>query len=267
MGLGLISVSILAFRNAHRGPNEAPISDEAIIKAIETQSSRLYKILNFPIDFLTACKDAIVSVLLAPFRFVSKGLSRFSKVGEGLAEAIQRWVEWFLGLPQQLWSSILISLGSISKSAQSAVQMYQDALMDCFRRSSLGVQLSTIFNDISNVVSRSSISRMNFAGRFRVQWIVLNDKLATVAITVENYGRKLVETVTSALAVENYFGKFMEIYGDDISRLALTTETHSKKALYRLSRECKTLNRKLTDWAMQVELFIANLSNTMRRRF
>ena len=267
LGLGLISVSILAFRNAHRAPNEAPIADEAIIRAIETQGSRLYKIINLPIDFLIACKDAIVSVFLFPFRFVSKGLSQFRKVGESFVGAIQQWFEWLFSLPKHLWSSIMISLGSLSKSLQSAIQIQQNALMDRLRRSSLGVQLSTIFNDISNAVSQSSIRLLNFVGRFRVQWIVLNSKLATAAMTVENYGRTLVKSATSTLAVEDYYRKFMEMYGDDISRLRLTMETHSKKGLQRLSRDCQTLNRKLTHWAMQVELHIANLSNKIRSRF
>jgi hypothetical protein len=219
------------------------------MKAIEVQGSRLYKIMNMPIDFLTACKDAIVSLFLVPFRFVSKWFSRVGKAGESIGSAIQQWIEWLFSLPNQIWSKILNSLGSISISLGPVLGNQRDAVWSWLRSSPLRVYAVSVIQDLSNLALLSFNYFSDFMARTRIQWILVNEKIAGTALAVEVYSRK-----------------FVELFADNCSWLALAIETHSKKICHHVSRDYKTANCKLADWSMRVELYVRNLSDTIRGR-
>lgn len=104
-GVGLIFVSLSAFRNVAQTPSDAV--DRAFLDAVETTTSRLLKFIFLPIDFLVACKDALVGLVLFPFRMVSSGIARASKLGETLFGAVTSWLLWFLHLPFDIFSLFL----------------------------------------------------------------------------------------------------------------------------------------------------------------
>ena len=109
LGGALIIISISALRNV-ASPEQG--MDRALMETMESTGVKgLSKLLSIPFELLTACKNAIVSVLLFPFRLVTSTLARLGHAGNSTVDMIHRWVQWVANLPAQLFHSLVGVLG------------------------------------------------------------------------------------------------------------------------------------------------------------
>ena len=230
-------MSYSAFQNANKAPSEAV--DRAFMKTLETHSSRLFKLLTFPLDVLIACKDALISVILFPFRLMSRGLAKLGKAGERTRDLIQDWLLWFVNLPTQIFAWLFGGLGSYFHRTGAAFAAQVDALK---------MNISTSF--IWTLFSDSSRTLSGFFSRIRVNWIVFNNRLADGAILVED----------SFI----HFLKNVQIAMDNVSTKWNAIKEWKKDYDDRLLYGYNNLNRSLADWAVSVEDFLKKLATSFR---
>ena len=131
LGIGLIFVSIAAFRNVNQIHSDA--TDRAFVDTVEIYTSRILKLLFFPLDFVTACKDAIVNTFFFPFRVVSSSISSAKALKEITKVTIQNWLLWFFGIPWRISSSIREGFRSKCSAITTFVDVvYQNTIQSWF---------------------------------------------------------------------------------------------------------------------------------------
>lgn len=189
LGIGLIFVSIAAFRNVNQIHSDA--TDRAFVDTVEIYTSRILKLLFFPLDFVTACKDAIVNTFFFPFRVVSSSISSAKALKEITKVTIQNWLLWFFGIPWRISSSIREGFRSKCSAITTFVDVvYQNTIQSWFlwlfdipaRFSSLiqecfGTRYIaiTVFVD---VVYQSAIKHIsNASSRIKIQSTIIGQRL------------------------------------------------------------------------------------------
>eukprot|EP00536_Pseudo-nitzschia_multiseries_P007866 jgi/Psemu1/287415/fgenesh1_pg.190_\ len=195
-GVGLIFVSIAAFRNVNQNPSDA--ADRAFLSTIEKYTTRLLKILFLPLDFLVACKDALVSIVLFPFRFVSSSVARANKLGKSLFGALTHWVLWLLNLPLDVLSSFFRGSKHVFNTACTNLVDRLRRLVDSTNDSFHGVVLREIAKVTSVVLEKA-----------KVQWTTLNHTLSHGALSVERFLAQMHRTAHSIL--EGAFAKLSTV--------------------------------------------------------
>lgn len=180
MGLGLIFVSVTAFRNVNQTPGEAV--DRAFFNAVEKTTSQLLKIVLLPLDFLITCKDALVSMIMFPFRLISASVSRAGQLGKTLLESAQDWILWLIQLPARFLSSLL------SGSEQILRKAYTN-LTDRLSRWWFALDTS-IFDTLFQKLELLLSGPMH---RVKMQWIILNHQLSDKILWAENFGFQIMQ--------------------------------------------------------------------------
>lgn len=195
MGFGLITVSIVAFRNINQTPSDA--ADRAFFDTVEEIASRLMRIVLLPIDFLVACKDALVSLILFPFRLVSSSISKAGKLGQTLLGAARDWFLWLLCLPAQLLSSLLHrSEDALKKTYANLTDRFLGLLVR-LDESILGIW----FHKTEQVIA-------GFVHRVQFQWTLLNHEVSGRILSVQNFGGSVVQ---GAIARKERISEFVAL--------------------------------------------------------
>jgi len=233
MGLGLIFVSVTAFRNVNQTPGEAV--DRAFFNAVEKTAAQLLKIVLLPLDFLIACKDALVSIILFPFRMISSSVSRAGKLGKTLLESAQDWILWLIYLPAQFLSSLLSGSEQILKKAYTN-------LTDRLSRWWLALDTS-IFDTLFLQLGRLFSGPVH---RVKMQWIILNHQLSDKILWAENFGFQIAQDllVKFEIALESL-----------ISESVYRVESLISRPVHEVKFRWMILNRHVSDRILVVEKF------------
>lgn len=252
LGVGLIFLSIAAFRNANRPPDDA--IDKVFLDTLETHTSTFFKILSLPLDLLVACKDAVVAILLLPFRLVSAGLSRSRKVSDDLIDSVHQWLLWLLSFPGTLLSSLLNGSREIVDAIGKGLAGQATRLMSVIDQSFVGGLFRTIGVSVSGVTSRT-----------RIQWIILNRRVSDAALAIENFGME-----TAAIAHATFDG-LIGTTSNAISNLRLDVSNviasmvQEQKVYHELiSTKYDSLNKSLEEFAFSLERFFRRLISPFR---
>ncbi len=233
MGLGLIFVSVTAFRNVNQTPGEAV--DRAFFNAVEKTTSQLLKIVLLPLDFLIACKDALVSMIMFPFRLISASVSRAGQLGKTLLESAQDWILWLIQLPARFLSSLL------SGSEQILRKAYTN-LTDRLSRWWLALDTS-IFDTLFQKLELLLSGPMH---RVKMQWIILNHQLSDKILWAENFGFQIMQDllVKCERALES-------LISESVHRVESLISEPVDKVKFRWM----ILNRQVSDRILVVEKF------------
>ncbi|MGK3742158.1 MAG: hypothetical protein ACI90V_009012 [Bacillariaceae sp.] len=237
LGVGLIFVSIAAFRNVNQTPNDA--NDRAFFDTIETYTSRLLKLLFLPLDFVAACKDAIVSIFFFPFRILSSSLSRVGKLGESMIGSIQKWFIWLLYLPTRFLTSIQEGSRTILESSFTYLISQLSRLKYAASTSFVGVFFQKATDQVSGVSNKT-----------KIQWIVLNHRLSDYILFVERFGKQMIEAIQAA--TNDIFSKLVRVQ-DDVTKLTTSVQRERKAHVDKLSKGYNSLNQILEDFAFSIE--------------
>lgn len=106
-GAALILLSISAFRNAYISERSI---DDTLAVAFQNSADMISTILSLPKTLLVACKNAIVSVLLFPFRMVAAGLRRLGAAGNATLDTVNRLLEYMAALPLRFYQALAKTL-------------------------------------------------------------------------------------------------------------------------------------------------------------
>uniref|UniRef100_A0A7S4EH49 Uncharacterized protein n=1 Tax=Pseudo-nitzschia australis TaxID=44445 RepID=A0A7S4EH49_9STRA len=289
-GIGLIFVSVAAFRNVNQTPSDA--ADRAFLNAIERYTTRMTKLLFFPLDFLVACKDALVGIVLFPFRFVSSGVTRANQFGKGLFGAARHWFLWLIHLPFELLSSLLWGSKHVLDTAcTNLVDRLNDSIVSLVRAANeLSSVIGVPFQKLaqwSSWLLETTTDRLHgawvccaaanqslFVGvplekleqlsstlleRTKIQWIALNDTICDRVLRLERFGEHVCRTVVRVhTALDGLFPRLASVRRDGLSM-----KQHKKEYFDELSRGYESLNRSLATFAFWVEDLLRKIVGTI----
>ena len=292
MGLGLIFVSVTAFRNVNQTPGEAV--DRAFFNVVEKITERLVKIFLLPLDFLVACKDALVSILLFPFRMISSGASRAGKLGQTLLESARDWFLWLLYLPAQFLSSLLGGSEQILNTAYANLTDRLNRMWLALDIPIFGIlfqKLEVLYSGtlhrlkmewmfLNHRLSDKMLLAQNFGLQFtqellmtcktalesrvsgpmktvKFRWMILNRQVSDKIIVVETFGERILQEVLPAW--ERVVGRVTKMQGR-VAKVSMSLHQEGNKHSVTLSREYHSLNRNLAAFAIFVEEWIQRIS-------
>jgi len=249
LGFGLIFISLTAFRNANQIPSDA--ADRAFLNVIEKTTQRLLKLVLLPFDFLIACKDALVSIILFPFRMISSGVSRAGKLGQTLLESARDLFLWLLYLPGQILSSLLCG----------SKQMFQTTcakLMDRLNRLGCAVDMSFIGLFFGKLRFKLSCS----FHRAKIQWIVINHQVSDKILSAENFGKQILQKILAPLV--GVFGKLTKMQSS-ITKFSASLQQKGSESIDMLSKGYNSLNQNLASFSSFVDEWIRSISGLQER--
>jgi hypothetical protein len=233
LGLGLIFVSVAAFRNVNQIPSDA--ADRAFLNAIEKTISRLLKLVFLPLDFLIACKDALVNIILFPFRMITSSAFRAGKLGQTLLGSARDWFLWLLYLPAQFLSSLLCGSKQIFKTSFAN-------LMDRFNR--LGCAVNMTF--VGVLFQKWGRQMSGLLHRTKIQWIILNHQVSDNFLWVEEFGKHIMGGVFYELTKAQ----------SRVAKFSILLKQEGKKCVCIVSKGYHSLNQNLAAFAIFVDEWI-----------
>lgn len=252
LGIGLIALSLSAFRSANSDPGES--ADQAFLKALEESTTRFFKLLCLPYEFVVACRDALINLFLFPFRLISKGFSRTSEAAQTLIEYVHTWILWLFNLPGDFFSTIYARLGDMTQYFASILLIRFDGAKTTVTKSSVGVFLTESTENVSWFLYRTKIG-----------WFRINKGLSDMAISVEEFGVSHFKTIRRAR--DNNIRVWRDQW-NVTNRNAIegwvATQSWTVKTKDLITRDYNSLNRALSRWAVSVEAKIERLSTTVR---
>lgn len=230
LGLGLIFVSVTAFRNVNETPSDA--TDRAFFNAVEKTASQLLKLVFLPLDFLIACKDALVSIILFPFRMISSSTSRAGKLGQKLLGAAQDWFIWLLYLPVQFLSSLLCSSEKILKTSFANLTDQLTILWSVLD-----------FSVVGNLFQRFEFRIPGSVHRAKIQWIILNHQVSDKILLIENFGIRIAQELLARRST------ISDRISDKISEFVISGPMHRAKFRWTI------LNCQVSDYVFSAQKF------------
>ena len=245
LGLGLIFVSVAAFRNVNKTPSDAV--DRAFLNAMEKMTSRLLKLVFLPLDFLIACKDALVSIVMFPFKMISSGVSRAGTLGKNLVGFVQEWLLWLLHLPTQFLSSLL-------SGAKHAFDITYTNMSDRFSSIlSRAVEMSSLGGLFQKIGHRLSCA-LNVT---KIRWIVLNKNVSDNIYCVEDFATRMLQEF---FEVSNRALDELATLQNDVAKFTIAWKLEGKAFFATVSKGYQSLNEKLTHLAVSTEAWLRRIA-------
>ncbi|VEU36274.1 unnamed protein product [Pseudo-nitzschia multistriata] len=239
-GVGLIFVSISAFRNLAQTPSDA--ADRAFLGAIETYTSRLLKVLFLPLDFLVACKDALVAIALFPFRFLSSSAARAGDLGKALLGAVRDWLFWLVHLPFELLSSVLSASSHALGAAATNLVDKLGGWLRAVGESLFGLPCQRL-GELSSELLERATDRFGAMGSSAREWFS-----AVPLRALERLSSELLEAATARL------GGWASALGETNAGVKLQELARlTSGALEQTRIRWRILNEFLSDGALRVE--------------
>jgi hypothetical protein len=243
-GAGLIIVSIAAFRNA-TSPEQG--MDRALLRTLEsTDVKGISKLFSIPFELLVACKDAIVSVLLFPFRLVTASLGRLGRAGIASLDMIHSWVQWIVHLPAKFAHSLLGVLGNGLKSVSGGITEQSRRIAAALSASFLGAFIRNLgeASVSASAAIQATLSSINLATSNGVS-------------SVDSFFKSIMKVFTEALSRTTASWKATETtIASGISAL----EKFKSQTVRGVSDSYDALNHVAESFAFFLENLIASLS-------
>jgi hypothetical protein len=201
LGAGLIVFSVAAFRNASAREPEIDRALSATLKSLEKVAATpgFSKMLALPLQFLVACKDAVVSVVMLPFKFVLGSVSTVVRAGGATMQAVNSIIRWFVGIPGNLASSVMTFLGRGTRAMSNGVSNRSQRAVGAVSASFLGVFVRSVASSFTYTATmvKASFSSIGLA-LVQVKGSIESASMATI-----NFGSSVVATTSGVfVAVE-----------------------------------------------------------------
>eukprot|EP00526_Cylindrotheca_closterium_P007140 CAMPEP_0113603586 /NCGR_PEP_ID=MMETSP0017_2-20120614/1354_1 /TAXON_ID=2856 /ORGANISM="Cylindrotheca closterium" /LENGTH=708 /DNA_ID=CAMNT_0000511981 /DNA_START=119 /DNA_END=2245 /DNA_ORIENTATION=+ /assembly_acc=CAM_ASM_000147 len=135
VGTGFIFLSISAFRAAYSSDQSM---DATLAIAMENAVNTVTKIVTFPQTIALALKNAVVSVLLFPFRMMAAGLRQLGSAGNATVNAFNRALDYLVALPFRLFDALAKNLQMGFQALVSGVNHQSERLVEAISASFLG---------------------------------------------------------------------------------------------------------------------------------
>ena len=229
--------------------------DKALLRTLESTNVKgISKVLSMPLEWLIACKNAIISVLLSPFRLAAASLSRLGHAGNTVVSMFQRWVEWIANLPSQLVHSLsgvfqdglrAVSAGFTGRSRQISAALSASFLGGFMRN------VTEAFTSASTAILATLTSSTQISTALSASF--LGDFMRNVTEALTSASTAILATLASsnlaasnaASSVERFWKNIMEVFTETLSRTVSTlkaTETTIATGISALEKfRCQTV--------------------------
>ncbi|KAG7357786.1 hypothetical protein IV203_014373 [Nitzschia inconspicua] len=252
LGIGLIALSVSAFRSANADAGES--ADQAFFKTLEELTTRLFKLLCLPYDFVIACKDAMTSILLFPFRLFSKTFTKTRDAVQTLVDCIHTWLLWLFNLPGDFFATLYARSMDLSYHVGSQ-------LWDTFET----VQRSVAQSAMVVFFRKTTQQFSEVAYRTKIRWIVLNKQVSNMAIAIEEFGNRCIDAIR--YAVDNSLPAWKEHWytvNQTVTNGWTSTQAWTRNVHGGIHRGYHTANRSLAQWSIAIETFLDNIATSIR---
>ena len=273
LGLGLLGISAAAFRTLYQTPSESV--DRAFLNVIEKTTSRLLKIIFLPLDFLIACKDAVLNIIFSPFRVISMSVSRVVNVFQALLESAKHLLIWLLNLPAQLLSSMLSGskhifltafantmkqlnspkqfLSSLLSGSKNILKVAGTKILDQFNRLGGAADVSFVGIFIEKLVLQMSSS----IHRAKIQWIILNHRVSDNLAEIETFGNSIIQELN-----KNIIGIFEVAMNTqcNLTKYVSSIQHGGKEYVEIMAKGYNSLNQKLAHFTIVIQDWFRSLS-------
>jgi hypothetical protein len=201
LGAGLIVFSVAAFRNASAPEQEIGRALSATLKSLENVAATpgFYKFLSLPLQFLTACKAAVISVVMFPFKFVHGSVSTVGRAGGAIMQAVNSIIRWIVGLPGNLANSLTAFLGRGTRAMSSGLSNRSQRAVDAVSVSFLGIFVRSIASSFAYTATivKAGVSSIGLA------LVQVKGSIESASTATMNFGSTVVaKTSGGFVAVE-----------------------------------------------------------------
>jgi hypothetical protein len=150
VGAGLIILSISAFRNAHSSERSI---DDTLAMAFQNSAAMISRVVALPKSLLVACKNAIVSVLLFPFRLVAAALRQLGAAGNATVNSMNRFVDYMATLPFRFYQALTETLQNGFQVLVGGIQHQSRQFSAAISTSFLGVFYRNLVEMLSKTMA------------------------------------------------------------------------------------------------------------------
>ena len=190
LGTGLIFVSLMAFQHSISPESQSQSLDRALATFEKSELvRRLIQMVTFPWYALITCKDALVWLLILPFRAVAGALKGMGRAGNATIDALNRCLHLLINLPIQLaqYFTAMIGYGLTRTSAGLSNQSRQ--IGKTLSGSSLGIFFHALADGFS-----SATTGMKSA------WTVSNRVVGDYALALEKLVHEAIKALEKGVA-------------------------------------------------------------------
>lgn len=197
LGAGLIVFSVAAFRNASAPEQEIDRALSATLKSLENVAATpgFYRILSLPLQFLAACKAAVLSVVMLPFKFVHGSVSTVGRAGGATMQAVNSIIRWMVGLPGNIASSLTAFLGRGTRAVSSGISSQSQRAVGAVSASFLGVFVRSIASSFTYTATivKAGVSSIGIA------LVQAKGSIESASTSTMNFGSSVVAKTSGGL--------------------------------------------------------------------
>jgi len=147
VGTGFIFLSISAFRAAYSADQSM---DATLAMAMENAVNTVTKIVTFPHTVAVVLKNAIVSILLFPFRMVAAGLRQLGSAGNATLNAFNKAIDFLTALPFRFYQALVQNLQIGFQALVAGVNHTSERLVEAVSASFVGAFYRSLLESWSN---------------------------------------------------------------------------------------------------------------------
>jgi len=190
LGTGLIFVSLMAFQRSIAPESQSQSLDTALATLEKSELVKMMiQVVTFPWHALIACKDAMVWLLMLPFRVISGTLIGLGRAGNATIDALNRCIQWLIHLPIHLAHTFFASIGKGMTGISETLANQSRNMGKVWSGSSVGIFFHTLADGFSSVTEG-----------IRSAWIASNRIVGDSALALEGVGRKIVQILEEGVA-------------------------------------------------------------------
>ena len=190
LGTGLIFVSLMAFQHSISPESQSQSLDRALATFEKSELvRRLIQMVTFPWYALITCKDALVWLLILPFRAVAGALNGLGRAGNATIDALNQCLHWLINVPIQLAQYFAAIIGHGLTGMSEGLSNQSRQMGKALSGSSLGI----IFHALADGFSSASTG-------MKSAWTMSNRVVGDSALALESLGRQLAKVVEKGVA-------------------------------------------------------------------
>lgn len=180
----------MAFQHSLSPESQSESLDRALVTFEKSAAvQRLIQMVTFPWHALLAVKDALVWLVLLPFRALTRTLTSLGLAGNATINALNQCIQWVINLPIRLAQTLTGAMGFVLTKILEGLA-YQSQQLG---RKLSGSRLGVFFSDLSEWFS-AAITNV------QVAWFESNRVVGNCALAIEAFGRGTIRVLEKGIA-------------------------------------------------------------------
>lgn len=171
--------------------------DATLSIALENALHTVTQIVTFPQTIVLALKNALVSVLLFPFRMVAAGLRRLGLIGNATAKAFNQTLDYLAALPFRLLDALAKNLQIGFRALGNGVNHQTKRLLKAVSESFLGTCYVSMLEAWSTGIVLTQEALTNLQTWHSGASSAVDELVRTAVVSLQDVLSKTVASLTS----------------------------------------------------------------------